>query len=291
MQTYDNAKSVCLQQESDNPSVIMINSLEEQQFIEQLLFDDNKIVDNVWLGAKRDSKTKKFNWDDVSNSSFTYENWGKPNNNNDFECAEMIPYGKEKGKWTNTSCKRNNLIVCQKMQRWTLARFQRQFLDSKKQCENQMSELKNIIEKNHEKFENEINKLKNANSIPIDFIYVQLPFQAEPTSIWPKLSWIEISDNYENLFFRVKGHKTAPYGHVQEESTSRLSKVNITYVQKYIPHHNNMQDNITAGIWSQLLYTGAYTATKNQFQYIHFYVSDDEVRPKNTAIKIWKRIQ
>ena len=27
------------------------------------------------------------------------------------------------------------------------------------------------------------------------------------------------------------------------------------------------------------------------FQHIHFYVSDDEVRPKNTAVKIWKRIQ
>ena len=145
MQTYDNAKTTCLQQESGNPSVIMINSLEEQKFIEKFLFDDNKIVDNIWLGAKRDSKTKKFHWDDVSNPSFTYENWGRLNNNNDFECAEMIPYGQEKGKWTDTSCKKKNLIVCQKMQGWTLARFQKEFLDSKKQYENQISELKNTV--------------------------------------------------------------------------------------------------------------------------------------------------
>ena len=48
----------------------MINSKEEQ-FVEELVFDDNKIVENVWLGAKRDSKTKKFHWDDASHTNMT----------------------------------------------------------------------------------------------------------------------------------------------------------------------------------------------------------------------------
>jgi hypothetical protein len=58
LQTYDNAKQICLSQEVGDPSLIQINSLEEQRFIEKLLFDDNKIVEFVWLGAKLDTKTQ-----------------------------------------------------------------------------------------------------------------------------------------------------------------------------------------------------------------------------------------
>ena len=147
MQTYDNAKSSCLQQESGNPSVIMINSKEEQQFVEELVFDDNKIVENIWLGAKRDAKTKTFHWDDINNSNFTYSNLGEIKNSSDYECIEMIPIGKEKGKWTNTSCKKKNIVVCQKMQDWTLARLQKEFFDLKKQFQKEKNQTQNEISK------------------------------------------------------------------------------------------------------------------------------------------------
>ena len=232
LQNYDNAKSICLSQFIGNPSLIMINSKEEQQFIENLLFDQNKIVEDVWLGAKRNPKTKTFHWDDVSQTNFTFENWGKLNNHVNFDCVEMVPYEQQKGKWTDTACNKKNIVVCQKQQDWTLERLKKQFLEMKKQnekYENQISKLEN----NSVKFENEVNELKQT-FIPIGFIYVHLPNQTEPTQIWPKLKWQEITSQYANLFFRAEGNWTAPFGQVQEESSPRLSIVNLTFTQYYI---------------------------------------------------------
>ena len=95
------------------------------------------------------------------------------------------------------------------------------------------------------------------------------------------------------MFFRVNGGMTEAFGQNQEESAPRLSKVNITSATSYLGTYNR-QDIIAPGKWSQFLYTGLYGVTgANQFhfQHINFYVSDEEVRPKDTAIKIWKRIQ
>ena len=46
--------------------MIIIHSFEEQQFIEKLLFHDNKITNHVWLGARLNNKTHKFHWEDKS---------------------------------------------------------------------------------------------------------------------------------------------------------------------------------------------------------------------------------
>ena len=288
----------------------MINSKEEQQFVENVLFDQIKIVDNIWLGAKRDPKTKKFHWDDVMHTNFTYENWGEINNDTTSECVEMVSEGHLKGKWTETSCIKSNIVVCQKMQDWTLARLLKEFLDSKKQYEKEIFQLKNTInnlQNNSAKFQNENNELKekfknlnltfenkfsklNEAMVPIGFIYTQLPNQAEPTLIWPKLKWQEVTSQYADTFFRAQGTETSPFGQVQSEGAPRLSKVNITQ-SKWTGNNENIQDIITPGMWSKLLLTGRTRCVDDVCQHINFYVSNEEVRPKNTAIKIWKRIQ
>ena len=80
IQTYESAKTICLSQEIGYPSLIMISSKEEQDFIEQLLFRNNNIANDVWIEAEREPKTNKFHWDDVSDPKFTFENWGHLNN-------------------------------------------------------------------------------------------------------------------------------------------------------------------------------------------------------------------
>ena len=78
---------------------------------------------------------------------------------------------------------------------------------------------------------------------------------------------------------------------MQDQSAPRLSKVNITE-STYKRGQDHYQDIISPGIWSTLLYTGkGKSSIPNAYQYINFYVSNDEVRSKNTAVKIWKRIQ
>jgi len=87
---------------------------------------------------------------------------------------------------------------------------------------------------------------KNSNPeyvIPIGFIYIQLPLQQTPQTIWPNYSWNDISAEYSGLFFRPLGG-----------NSSRL-EVNGYPVR------------------------------------LDLIVSGDKVRPRNQAIRIWKRIQ
>jgi hypothetical protein len=79
----------------------------------------------------------------------------------------MIPDGNDKGKWINTSCKKKNFVVCQKMQGWSLARLQKEFLNMKQDYELQIRKLKNLT----------------AYPFSVGFIYVQLPKEKSPTEI------------------------------------------------------------------------------------------------------------
>ena len=47
LQAYENSKSICLGHENGHPSIIIISSKEEQQSLESLLFDADKITNHV----------------------------------------------------------------------------------------------------------------------------------------------------------------------------------------------------------------------------------------------------
>src|SRR5699024_7634225 len=55
-----------------------------------------------------------------------------------------------------------------------------------------------------------------TSTVPLGFVYVQLPNQAEPEALWPKYKWTEISDDYGDVFFRVQGGSTEAFGKMQE---------------------------------------------------------------------------
>ena len=122
-------------------------------------------MNNVWLGAKRDPKTQKFHWDDASHTNMTYENWSQMNNTSDLECVEMFSEGQFKGKWTETSCKRSNTIVCQKIQDSCLEKFQKDLRDLKNQLQKQINQndikYQNQINQNDIKYQNQISELKS----------------------------------------------------------------------------------------------------------------------------------
>ncbi len=77
--TFDDAENACSQ--ADNSSILLtMQSKEEQDFITEYLFKTHKIVENVWIGLKRNNN---FKWDDGSSLEFT--NWltGNPSNKSD----------------------------------------------------------------------------------------------------------------------------------------------------------------------------------------------------------------
>ena len=298
--SYDDAKWICERNKEKKSTLLMIESEEEQQFIENLVFNQNKIFESIWLAMKRDLKTQEFNYEGKNN--YRYENWAEINNRTNHDCVEMIPSGQFKGKWINTSCKKKNKVVCQKMQNWNFDQLQNEVLRLKKLYHSEVSQLKlNVAELRHNVTQLEINntelgknfKQLNDNRVPIGFIYIQLPDQPEPNAIWLNLKWQEITYQYKNSFFRAQGDRTEPFGKVQLQSSPRLSMVNLTYYNGQRINTYSFQENIIPGEWSKLMYTGLNWApgSGNNRQYINFYVSNEDVRPQNMAIKIWKRIQ
>lgn len=236
----------------------MIKSREEQKFIENFLFNQSKIVESVWLGAKRNKKTNDFIWDDGFNEEIIYNNWAKLNNEPDYDCAEIIPSGQLKGKWIDGPCKKRNIFICEKMPNWDVSRLKKQVNDIKKdvdqlketnssnqsigQLKREVDKLKNESYNTNQKVDalkktsdqtisdvddlnkgmnqikkdtteeidnlkklihnlniktnelntksnemrNELNNLK-CNLVPVGFIYVQLPDQLSPKTIWPNV--------------------------------------------------------------------------------------------------------
>jgi hypothetical protein len=126
------AENTCKQEES-SANLITIHSKDEQDFLTNLLFKTHKVVDAVWIGAKYSSN--KFKWIDDSDLSFT--NWaeGSPSNTTDKTCLQMIPEGSSMGKWADEPCNKNNKVVCQKMQAWSLSRLQKKLIGCKKRVQ------------------------------------------------------------------------------------------------------------------------------------------------------------
>lgn len=132
----------------------------------------------------------------------------------------------------------------------------------------------------------------NVNSfiVPIGFIYVQLSNQPEPSSLWPKTQWDNISSTYAGLFFRVLGGTSAAFGQTQNENSPRISEIQNVIVNGQ--HHINVAAD---GEWTLPLWTGSdsycLTGTTTCYWSTKYRQSAGEVRPRNQAIQIWKRIQ
>ena len=231
-----------------------IHYREEQDFLSDLLFKTHKIIENVWIGAKYTSN--KIKWNDNSDSNFT--NWaeGSPKNETGYDCIQMLPEGSSMGKWVNEPCRKNNLVVCQRMQIWSFSQMQKIVL--------------NIL----------------SNPVPIGFIYVQLPSQPEPKTLWPMAEWKNISQQYAGHFFRVEGDKAASFGQPQSDSFQEHTH---EYENGYELGGGNHYYNY--GDYYHVYSVGQRTKTCTSSVASGYGTprTSDETRPKNYAIRVWKR--
>lgn len=126
--------------------------------------------------------------------------------------------------------------------------------------------------------------------VPIGFVYVQLSDQPEPSGLWPQTLWENISSTYAGLFFRVLGGTSAAFGETQNENSPRLSEIR-NLANNNGQHHVNVSAN---GEWTSPLWTGSdsycITGTNTCYWSTSFRQSAGEVRPRNQAVPIWKRI-
>ena len=142
------------------------------------------------------------------------------------------------------------------------------------------------------KLEQNIISLEKS-SIPIGFLYTQLPKQSSPQQLWPSLQWTEVTQQYAGLFFRAEGGESLLNGQIQHDNAPHLFRVD-GYNNKNFSTPNSIYTQI--GKYSEYIYTGDDYRPEikgvNQTVYYHnlaFYISGGEVRPKNMATKIWKR--
>lgn len=131
---------------------------------------------------------------------------------------------------------------------------------------------------------------KFQKSVPLNMIYIQYPHEVEPASLWNCSTnghWVDISNTYADLFFRVNGNMST-FGALQEENIPRFDKAKSSHCQRGAGcawHEGEI--TIPIGDWSHILNMAADSAS-SIYRPISFHTSGGEVRPRNMAIKIWK---
>lgn len=152
--TRDDAVFICkserLPTDTETPSLVTVNSIDEQTFLTKLMFANSEL--NVWIGARRRGNINDsgvFHWDDGMALSFTHWAPSAPTNQTERRCVEMqadfaskdSPSSSLEGKWRDVSCQLANYVVCQKMQYWSLGKLQRSVLESRKELADTQAQL------------------------------------------------------------------------------------------------------------------------------------------------------
>lgn len=98
--------------------------------------------------------------------------------------------------------------------------------------------------------------------------------------------WEEITPQYAGLFFRVWGGNSAPYNTIQEQDDHRLTGVQTVHTYPGNPIGITIPINRTSGG----VVTGKIEFGQETTFGLVFAVSGSEVRPRNSAIRIWRRV-
>jgi hypothetical protein len=98
------------------------------------------------------------------------------------------------------------------------------------------------------------------------------------------MTWNDMSSAYAGVFFRVTGGEAASFGQVQEDNESRLEEVDSAYFTMGMKLGSPIKTRI--GEWSDWIYSGSQDGSG---RHLRFKMSGGEVRPRNMAIRVWKR--
>ncbi|CAG2108777.1 unnamed protein product [Medioppia subpectinata] len=265
------------QRRDESVTLAVPSTPDEQRFINDYLFAIKHVMKNVWIKQNPYNYAKALANRTSTRSSRRvyrpYANWAEGRPTLTKPCAQIrSPYtvfgdsdGRIGAKWEDVSCFRRNVVLCERAQQWS----QQQFIRVAQELNRELDWLKNRY-------------VKVPDSIPVGFTYIQLPHQLEPHQIWPRFKWTDISHTYAGLFMRVLGGQSAPFGKVQESGAPRLASIK-SYGLHGVPAVDTHTEEVGAdNQWSNGHYNGFPIAFK---------VTKSEVRPKNIAIKVWKRIK
>jgi len=99
------------------------------------------------------------------------------------------------------------------------------------------------------------------------------------------MQWADVSATYAGVFFRVEGGGAAAFGQTQQENAPHLISVEYNYGGD----HPRRIETIT-GQTSEWIESGVFISTTYDSEsLLRFTLSGGEVRPRNMAVKVWKR--
>ena len=171
------------------------------------------------------------------------------------------------------------------------------FLEAQKALHNEIKALKLELEKRMqaEFIQNRTIVIEEAldRTVPPGFVYIQYGNQAEPKQLWPSLSWIEVTTEYSGQFFRAFGGASGSFGAPQLGNAPQLTRVSHEWVWRRQRPNENFQGDVflRPGQTTEPIRTGrSYGAGVGSVYGITFTMSGGEVRPYNSAVRIWKRV-
>lgn len=279
---YDEAKEACQQASS---SLVMVKEPEMQELLANYTGD---IFDNLWLGGRYNNETSEFTWED--GEPIDYSNWqeGYPRNTTD-GCIELRPQDSKAsstvaGGWADVACQKRNGVLCQKELSWTLKDAVNEIIRLRKQLHEEVTDLKQV----DLVLTDEIAAVK-AVAVPVGSIYIEYYAQVDPETLWPSLSWLDVSSSYSGMFFRAIGGDSENWGAAQADCAPRITEM--SYTEKDDGDLYPSPLTIPKNGWSEFGRVGYYQRQGPwSREGLQFKTEHCEVRPKNLAIRLWKRI-
>ncbi|CAG2102106.1 unnamed protein product [Medioppia subpectinata] len=294
--TYALSKEFCaaLNAEPYAPTLPIVESADEHRFLVDYLSDTFANGTDVWIGAQRRTlpadNVTDFKWWD--GSSVEYSNWlpGRPSVVDRSDCVVMksrytLTGIISHGQWVNTVCNAHNVVLCQKIRYWQHKEMQNIVIAARRHTTQMYNNLDTVRNIHH--YESKITQMADEH-LPVGYIYVQYPHQSDPINLWPAYTWSDVTATYAGQFFRAEGGGSLTFNQgVQSEQAPKISKISWKSRRE---GEGNWNIDLPANGWSDLIFgglDGGFWGEK--FGSRRFYVTGGEVRPRNQAVRIFKR--
>jgi hypothetical protein len=120
-------------------------------------------------------------------------------------------------------------------------------------------------------------------------VYFQLPEQQEPKNIWTSFEWEDISESYAGLFFRVLGGNSSTFGTVQDFDSPQMTDIEVNSSGTTLDYRSTTLSPTSSSSILNVKHVSLCYYSCNRNQDLIFKFSNTEVRPRNKAIRVWKR--
>ncbi|KAH9393409.1 hypothetical protein TYRP_021748 [Tyrophagus putrescentiae] len=271
---------------SEGGGLLRISTYLEQRFIVNLLFRVHRVVDSVWLATRAKDRAQPTVPDQYGNWASRVGLADLGNEPND--CVQMTAEEPVRGKWIEVPCAKRNLVVCQRAQNWSPARLHQAIVKLRRELE-KVGSKKNVREEEEvQEKKTEVREEVQQVLPPIGFTYLQLPGDLSPESLWPSAAWTEVSDTYSGLFFRPDW---SPRLSKLVRTVHRTKQLKVVSPLELKPGRLSPPMPLQFEPKDEATVQGGDNGEPSGFKHseLAFLVAGGEVRPRNVAIKVWRR--